>query len=158
MRLYVVTKDKNENNEDYHFRYSATLRIWGDIDNLNEISTTLKLEPTYVHKKGEQAPLKSVHKFDMWGYTVPVARAQSFALHLNTLWAAIRSHKDYLIKLKQTLQVDVFCGYQSNASAAGFEVPYTALEIFIELQIPFDVSVIVTSNELRAALSKASNG
>lgn len=40
--------------------------------------------------------------------------------------------------------MDVFCGYRSSSGTAGFEVSPKSLEMFVELDIPFGVSVIVT--------------
>jgi hypothetical protein len=37
----------------------------------------------------------------------------------------------------------VFLGYRSDCDTAGVEVPYTSLEIFIELEVPFGLSIIV---------------
>jgi hypothetical protein len=39
--------------------------------------------------------------------------------------------------------VDVFLGYRSNCDHAGVEVPHESLEMFIELRIPFGVSIII---------------
>ncbi len=39
--------------------------------------------------------------------------------------------------------VDVFLGYRSNVDYAGVEVPYTCLEMFTELEIPFGLSIVV---------------
>jgi hypothetical protein len=35
-------------------------------------------------------------------------------------------------------------GYRSNCDYAGFEVPHESLTMFLELQVPFEVSIIVT--------------
>lgn len=140
----------------YYFRYSATLRISGEINSLEQISNTLGLEPTHVHKKGEISVLSSPYEFDMWQYTVPVAKKQPLDIHLKTLWAYLKPHKNYLMNLKKSLKLDIFCGYQSNSSTAGFEISYKSLEIFSSLQIPFEVSVIVSSNELHRALGSVS--
>jgi hypothetical protein len=43
--------------------------------------------------------------------------------------------------LKHWLTVDVFCSYSSNG-CAGIEVSHHALEMFIELEIPFGLSII----------------
>jgi hypothetical protein len=48
-----------------------------------------------------------------------------------------------LKKLKERLNVDIFCGYRSDCETAGFEFDHRALIIFTELEAPFGVSVIV---------------
>jgi hypothetical protein len=51
--------------------------------------------------------------------------------------------KDYLLRLKQEVTVDVILGYRSNSGTAGVEVPCRCLEMFVELQVPFGLSIIV---------------
>ncbi len=141
--------------ENYYYNFSATLRISGNIPDMEAITNTLKLVPTHTHKKGELSGLRTAYESDMWLYTVPVSEDEPLTTHLNTLWALLRPHKDYLIDLKNDLEIDIFCGYRSNSGTAGFEVSYEALQIFTELKIPFDISVIVTSSELPNALANA---
>jgi hypothetical protein len=45
--------------EDTFFAYSATLRIAGEISNVDEISATLGLSPTHSHQKGEKRGAKA---------------------------------------------------------------------------------------------------
>ena len=55
--------------KNYYFNYIATLRIFGIIENINEISNLLDLEPTYSHKIGEKTyKVSKPHEFDMWMY------------------------------------------------------------------------------------------
>jgi hypothetical protein len=140
--MHDTTQAKDDDAPYFH--YSATLRIFGVIPDFNAISTTLGLQPTYWHRRGEQrGPRSTPYKFDMWSYDAPVPEARPLDVHLETLWAHIKDQKVYLKQLKRTLTVDVFCGYRSSSGTAGFEVGYSALELFIELEIPFGVSVII---------------
>ena len=43
-----------EPDEANYFRYSATLRIYGDDVPFEEISRRLEVEPTHIHRKGER--------------------------------------------------------------------------------------------------------
>ena len=80
----------------------------------------------------------------MWAYTAPVERSEPLHVHIDALWASIWGRKPYLLRLEQDVTVDVFLGYRSNSDTAGVEVPYQSLEIFMELQAPFGLSIIVT--------------
>jgi len=132
-----------EPEEDTYFAYSATLRIFGDIESMEEISATLGLQPTNSHRKGEkrndQVP---AYLHDMWSYDAPLDKSEPLHRHIDALW--LKPHKHYLHKLKKTVNVDVFLGYRSNCDTAGIEVPHTSLQIFSELEIPFGVSIIIT--------------
>ncbi len=79
----------------------------------------------------------------MWMYTAPVPRDRPLDVHIQTLWAHIKPNRDYLVGLKARLSVDVYCSYQTNALYAGFEVSHKSLEMFIELEVPFGVSMEV---------------
>ena len=78
----------------------------------------------------------------MWSYLVPVPEDRPPDEHLQALWSQIRPHRDHLRRLKDHLKVDVFCGYRSNCEAGGFAVSHHSLRMFLELEIPFEVSVI----------------
>ena len=79
----------------------------------------------------------------MWSYTSPVKESEPLHVHIDSLWNTFRKHKEYLLELKKDLTVDVFLGYRSNCDHAGVEVPHQSLQMFMELQIPFGLSIIV---------------
>jgi len=134
----------DEPDEETRFAYSATLRIFGVIPDLGQLSASLGIEPTNVHRQGERRGERSpVFKHDMWSFTAAVAETEPLERHIDALWAAIKDKKEYLLKLKESLAVDVFLGYRSNCDHAGIEVPHTCLEMFTELQIPFGISIII---------------
>ena len=74
---------------------------------------------------------------------VPRSRGSTARRAPSDSLAHIQPQKDYLLRLKERFTVDVFSGYRSNCETAGFEVSYQSLEMFIQLEIPFGVSVIV---------------
>jgi hypothetical protein len=80
----------------------------------------------------------------MWSYTATANESEPLHVHIDRLWSTFRSQKEYLLQLKKTVNVDVFLGYRSNCDHAGFEVPHSSLVMFIELEVPFGVSIIVT--------------
>jgi hypothetical protein len=136
--------DGDEPDEETYFAYSATLRIFGSIPDLDAITRTLGLTPTQALRKGDRVRPRSVPlKHDCWHYQPPVCESDHLEIHINALWAAIKPHRDYIKKLKSQATVDVFLGYRSNCDHAGLEVSHTCLEMFTELEIPFGVSIII---------------
>lgn len=134
-----------QQDEPCWFRYSASLRIFGVISELDEISRNLGLAPTHSHRRGDRrTPAADPSEYDMWAYTATVNRQCSLHEHIDALWGAIRPHKDYLLGLKETLTVDVLLGYRSNSDTAGVEVPFQSMEIFTALQVPFGLSIIIS--------------
>jgi len=131
-------------DEPVYFCFSASLRIFGDGLDIDEISWTLGLTPTHSHRKGARRGSRSVPwPHDMWSYEPAVDEARPLHEHIMALWDAVRPHIPYLRDLKRKFHVDVFCGYRSNSGTAGFEVDHRCLGLFAELEVPFGVSVIV---------------
>lgn len=130
--------------EPVYFCFSASLRIFGDGLDIDEITRTLGLTPTHSHRKGQRRGSHSVPwPQDMWSYQPAVDKARPLHEHITALWDAVRPHIPYLRDLKQKFHVDVFCGYRSNSGTAGFEVDHHCLGLFAELEVPFGVSVII---------------
>jgi len=80
----------------------------------------------------------------MWAYTVPVPSTEPLHVHIDELWNIFKGRKQDLLQLKNELTVDVFLGYRSNSDNAGVEVPSKSLEMFVDLQVPFGLSIIIT--------------
>jgi len=137
--------DGEEPDEANYFNYSATLRIFGNIPDLDEITRRLGIAPTNAHRRGDpRGPNLPPYRQDMWSYTAQVTNTEPLHVHIDTLWNTFREHRHYLVQLKHDLKVDVFLGYRSNCDTAGIEVPHQSLEMFRELEIPFGLSIIVT--------------
>jgi hypothetical protein len=135
----------HEPNEPPYFAYSATLRIFGERLDLDDITQQLGLTPTNSHRKGDRrSPRSAPYKLDMWSYKPPVPEERPLEAHIDALWADIQHATAYLRALKHSAMVDVFLGYRSNIDHAGVSVPATSLVMFIELEIPFGLSIIIT--------------
>jgi len=131
--------------EEPYFAFCATLRIFGDLGDLDVISSGLGLCPTRSYHKGER---KFPHRADVWPrdgwlYQPPVDESRPLEEHIMALWDRLRPHMAFLKSLRAMHQVDIFCGYRSNSGTAGFEVSHKCLGLFIELEVPFGVSVII---------------
>jgi hypothetical protein len=129
-----------------YFNYSASIRIFGEIADLDAISARLGLQPTRVHRHGEGADHSSRgpdYQDDAWCYTAPIQEERPLDEHIQALWNCLEPHKEYLLELKRSLNVEVCCSYRTNHWGAGFQVSPKSLEMFTALQIPFGVSVII---------------
>ncbi len=140
-----MTSSQEDKDEEPYYAYRASLRISGDALDFGDIQDHLGLQPTYSHRKGEKASLRPAgYEHDMWSYSPSVHEERDLSEHIDALWNDIRHAKAYLLELKKTATVDVFLGYRSNMDTAGVEVPYTSLQMFVELEIPFGLSIIVS--------------
>lgn len=142
----MATDDPPDEAEpEHYFQYSASLRIFGEVGDLHEITRLLGVEPTYCHRRGDRgSPRSKPYEHDMWLYDDPISEDRPLTEHLEALWQTFRPHVQSPKRLKERLSVDIFCGYRSNSGTAGFEVDHRALVIFSELEVPFGVSVIVS--------------
>ena len=124
--------------------FSAMLRIFGEGVDFDEISRMLCLSPSESHRKGERrTPRSEPWQHDMWIYQPAVDEERPLGEHILALWQAIRPHIPYLRDLKRRFEVDIFCGYRSDSDTAGFSVDQRCLGLFAELDVPFEVSVII---------------
>src|SRR5215469_13535838 len=119
----IRTVQVMEEAEEPYFAFSATLRIYGEALDLNEITRSMGLVPTHTHKKGEsRRPGAPPYLDDAWLYSAGLPEDAPLDDHLQTLWADVAPARDFLLALKAKYKVDVFCGYRSNCDHAGFEV------------------------------------
>jgi len=135
--------EADNDGEALYFAYDACVRIFGEHLNIEEISAALKLQPTQTHRKGERQGKMRPYEQDMWLFQPPMEESEPLHKHIDALWLALKPHKRYLLELKKSVTVDVFLGYRSNCDHAGVEVPHRSLEMFVELGIPFGLSIIV---------------
>jgi hypothetical protein len=126
------------------FRYSAMLRIYAESLDFEEIESQLGLSATGKHRRGDRRRPKSstVFMHDMWQYQVAVSEGEPLEAHIDALWADIRQAKPFLLSLKDSATVDVFLGYRSDWLDGGVEVPHGSLQMFIELEMPFYLSIV----------------
>jgi hypothetical protein len=133
--------------EKLYFKHSATLRIFGNIPDLDEITQNLGVTPTHTHRKGDRiflyGPSSRLFEHDHWSYEPSVDENEKLHVHIDALWEVFKDRREYLVELKKSVTVDVFLGYRSNCDNAGIDVPPRSLDIFAELQVPFALSIIV---------------
>ena len=138
-RPKVIHKD-----EPAYLRFSASLRIFGDGLDFEEISRTLGVCWTHAHRKGERrSPSSQPWPNDMWIYQPRVNGKRPLDEHIIAVWDAVRSNIGYLRDLKRKFQIDVLCVCRSNSDGANFKVDQRCLGLFVDLDVPFEVSVIV---------------
>jgi hypothetical protein len=140
-------EDEEEEEVRPYYLHMATLRIKGTLEGADApevITETLALEPTHAHRRGDRrSPKAEPYSIDAWHYRAPVPREEPLDKHLLVLWEALRKHVDYLKAVKTRQNVDIHCSYRTNVHAAGFDVDFRALEIFRQLEVPFDLSITV---------------
>ena len=131
---------------DVYYKYLASLRVFGKKVNLEEISEKLGIKPTETHRRGERLgkTSKMMYPNDIWILDAPVPRESDLEKHLLWLKKKLLPHKKYIWELKKKYHVDFFCGYRSNNDQGGFSLSPKCLELFVELGIQLEFSIIIT--------------
>ena len=109
-----------------------------------EIESRLGVAATRSIRRGEVHRGGRAQRCDAWFYESPLPEDQPLSEHIDAVWTGVRAGSDFLRSLQRTVSVSVFLGYRSNNDQAGVVVPHTSLEIFTALEIPFDLSIIIT--------------
>ena len=124
-------------------RYSATLRIYGNIQDASVISMRLGLEPTRVCRRGEPVEGTSERmELDFWEMTAPVTKDRPLEDHLAWLKTRLIPRGTVLRDIKTALSVDLFCEYRSNHGQGGFGLSPEALTWIVGLGIGLEVAVM----------------
>ncbi len=142
----TAEEERNSSAEGgLYFAYSAMLRIMGEGLDFGDISSSLGIEPTHSHRKGDsrKGSRTGPWKQDMWSLTADISEEKPLYEHIDALWDVVKPSLKYLRKLKESADVDIFLGYRSNCDTAGVEVPWSSLNVFVELEVPFSLSVII---------------
>jgi len=87
----------NPSKDKVYRRFSASLRIFGESLDFEEISAQLGLTPTHSHRRGDrQAATSPPFERDGWVFEVPVARERPLEEHLVELWRLLKLRVAYL--------------------------------------------------------------
>jgi Domain of unknown function (DUF4279) len=123
--------------------YSATLRIYGMIEDISVIGMRLGLEPTRLHRRGEAVEgTPERYDLDFWEMSAPVTKDRPLEDHLAWLKSRLMPRGYVLRDIKTALSVDLFCEYRSNHNQGGFSLPPEALAWVVELGIGLEVAVM----------------
>lgn len=124
--------------------YSATLRIFGKIEDMSVISTRLGMEPTRIRRRGEPVEGTSeCYELDFWEITAPVTRDRPLEDHFAWLRHRLIPRGYVLRDILTALSIDLFCEYRSNHGRGGFGLTPEALEWLVALGIGLEIAVMV---------------
>jgi hypothetical protein len=83
LRGFLAGKEREQGT---YFAYSATLRIYGNLLRMEEISAALGLQPTDSHRKGERRDRRAApYPHEMWSYSPDVDKSEPLPKHIDAL-------------------------------------------------------------------------
>lgn len=130
--------------ENKHW-FKATLRIKGASHLHDEIKLILG-DGTECHKRGDPVPTKPGKHWsnDIWIINAPIPEDAEPSEHLKWIEDFIHPHED---QIKQWAgngaKVDVYLSYACSCQHHGFGLPAEVLGMFVRLNIPLEVSVVL---------------
>src|SRR5713226_5671202 len=87
----------------------AVFRVSGRHLDLDEITQTLGIKPTRVHRPGDLDILGKPYPDFMWLLDSPLRREEDLAAHLDWLGATLSPQISYLRMLKSTADLSIVC-------------------------------------------------
>ena len=120
--------------------------IYGLRLDFEAISKTLELIPTHTHRQGDSSPLKGrPYPCDLWEISSPLSTDAPLDVHLKWMAEKLRPHYAYILSLKSPdTSISIFWGYTTENEQNDFSISPEALEIFVTLGIPLEVSILAT--------------
>jgi len=125
--------------------FSAALRIRNAAHLHEQLSRNLGMAPSSVTVRGQPAgALGKPAPQDMWVLDAPIPEEAPLQQHLAWLADAIAGREPYLKQLlADGIEIDVFCGYRTNADYSHYTVPAGSFQFASDLGIPLHMSYIV---------------
>ena len=124
------------------FAAGASIRISGVGLDMQSISQALGHAPSHTHKRGEFNLLNEPYDTDMWILRSSLDGKQELDAHLSWLGAALLPHRDYILKLREKFNVDIYCYKTCYTEQASLDISSQTLRIFTELDLKLGVSLI----------------
>ncbi len=110
--------------DDHRNWHSVSLRIFGDALEMQEFSSRLGIEPTYVARKGEhirQNLRYAIHDTDLWTWSYPSPDDVPFEVQIDGLLAKLEPAQAYLRSLfaRGDTTGELFLGFSSTNGQGG---------------------------------------
>lgn len=118
---------------------AATLRIYGDDLDPDEVTRVLGREPTLAHRKGDFRRSKTVWHTGGWSLEARDREPEDLNAQIFELFDLLTSHPEVWLSLKQRFKMDLFVGLFMAESNDGVVISSEALSALgnrgIELQL-----------------------
>jgi uncharacterized protein DUF4279 len=121
----------------------ASIRIFGETLQPEEIGAALGLKATRTHSKGQpRSPrFKAVWRESFWSLQSPLGKDRDLASHLRWLLDTLEPKLTVIRSLSEKYQVNLFCGLISGNGEGGFTLDSTTLARIAKLGVPLVVDL-----------------
>ena len=114
----------------------ASLRIFGEALQPDEVGAALGIEASYVHLKGQRHGRNGpAWRESAWLLQSPLGKEHGLDEHIKWLLERIEDKVDVVRKLCGEYRIDVFCGFSSGCGQGGFTLDSKTLERIAKLGV-----------------------
>ena len=136
----------NVNDDEYEFRYKASIRFHGMGKYHNDIKSHIGTLPTHVHLKGESRG-KRFWDNDIFVVISPIPNDRDFNDHINWIYSFFKPKILFLSELKRMSneEIDIYLSYSTDCDTGGFQLnskSIKALNDFALVGIPTNFSIM----------------
>jgi len=115
----------------------ATLRIFGDALQPDEVGVALKIEASHAHLKGqERSRGRGTWSESAWLLASPLAKKRGLDEHIRWLLERLDDKVEIVRELGRKYRIDIFCGFSSGSGQGGFTLDGATLERLAKLGVP----------------------
>jgi len=135
-------------------RSVASLRIFGDTLNPEEISRTLDCQPSESFVKGQIKHSKHrdiVRKTGAWLLKAADRTPGDLDAQVKELFSRVNLNPAIWVSLAGQYQVDIFCGFFMKETDEGFEVSPETMKVLVERGIKLGVCIYAPLKDLNPA-------
>ncbi len=129
---------ENTRVDDYRKWSRASLRIFGETLQPDQIGAALGLVATRSHIKGEPRSKKhkAVWRESAWLLQSPLGDESDLVDHLKWLLDKLEPKLDVIMELSNEYKIDFFCGFASGNGQGGFTLDSLTLQRIAKFGIP----------------------
>ena len=135
----------------------ASLGVFGTGVDFQLISQELRTQPSHSHRAGDPGLTSRPYPQDLWLLESPLLPSDTLDAHLKWLGDLVAPHYQFLRMLKQKHEIRSYCGISIRGSGCRFRISPEALNIFVDLGIAMNLTVVFTG-ESQSELDVSAEG
>ena len=128
---------------------SATLRIFGDSLDPDEVSRILGCAPTRAHVKGQIRHKSTVHKTGGWLLEATDQVPGDLDGQVTELFSRVKKDIAVWVALARENEIDLFCGFFMDETDAGLEISADTMKLLSERGIKLGICIYAPTPDIR---------
>src|SRR5690348_6789663 len=123
----------------------AVARVFGEHLDFAAVTRAIGHSASEIRRAGDPRPTGKPVPRDVWMLEAPLPRSEALGQHLLWLRNVLAPAYEFLHASAQKGEVSIYCGVTVDASSYVLMLSAEALKLFVELDTPFDLSLVFTA-------------